>query len=295
MNKTRIPYLDFAWNPGGFGCSAGCPTCWARRQATSKGPTAPACRFCRQFAVHFHPERLEVKFSPAGRKKAAVVGVQFLGDLFDPQRDSRETYSALDACFKAPQHDYVFLTRQYELADIMLNTWRHDRINEHGRSVHDLISRSWHIGTTCTRQGDYNRAARIFGASGWQWWVSAEPLAMPLEPGESARPTCIIIGSDNRVSADCGVACIRQTVQTFEAACVPVYVKQMWMARCPCCNNTFETRNMRPSLTCECGTPVANFLESLETNPDRLPLDLRARQLPWTLTMKKEVVSEVRT
>ena len=32
MNRTGIPYLDFTWNPGGFGCSAGCPGCWARRR-----------------------------------------------------------------------------------------------------------------------------------------------------------------------------------------------------------------------------------------------------------------------
>jgi protein gp37 len=30
MNKTAIPYLDFAWNPV-TGCTYGCPECWARK------------------------------------------------------------------------------------------------------------------------------------------------------------------------------------------------------------------------------------------------------------------------
>jgi protein gp37 len=284
VNKTGIPYLDFAWNPGGFGCSHGCPTCWARRQATSTGPTAPACPDCRKFLVHFHPERLRGKLAPDARKTPAVVGVQFLGDLFDLARPDAEPLEVLDACLAGCQHTYVFLTRQYERARASMGEWYRTRIETHGRGLYDVTSRHWYVGTTCCTQEDYDRAAYLCGNTAWPWWVSMEPLTAPIVPGEAHRPRGVVIGSDNQRTADCGVGAIRTTVRAFEAVGVPVYVKQMWLWHCPNCGASLEDHHA--AWKCyQCGH---GMLTGLETNPTRFPVDLQRRDLPWTLTLKRE-------
>ena len=66
MNKTGIPYLDFGWNPGGCGCSNGCDGCWARVKVAPRVGRINDCDDCKNFRVHFHPERLG---DPAKRKK----------------------------------------------------------------------------------------------------------------------------------------------------------------------------------------------------------------------------------
>lgn len=282
MNRTGIPYLDFCWNPCGFGCSRGCHTCWARRQATSGGPTAPACPDCRRFAVHFHPERLSGKASPAGRKKPAVIGVQFLGDLFDAERPGSEMMRTLDACMSAPQHEYVFLTRQVDRCLRAVNAWTLSQasVTQAGNIVRDR----WHMGVTCTTQAAYDAAAMTMGnLYAGRWWISAEPLAGPIAPGQWHCPVGVVIGSDNMLSADCSVAAIRQTAQAFAAAGVKVYVKQMWLTWCPACGTYTESEP--PAGGCDCTNP--QWRRVLVTDPALFPAGLRMRDLPWTLTTKE--------
>lgn len=284
MNRTGIPYLDFAWNPCGFGCSHRCPTCWARRQATAGGPTSPTCQDCRQFKVHFHPERLRDKLAPTSRRKPAVVGVQFLGDLFDQRRCDNEPMAVMDACLDGCQHSYVFLTQQYARARDIMDRWYRLRIKTYGRSVYDITSRCWYVGTTCCTQDAYLHAANLHGDAAWPWWVSMEPLAEAIEPvSQAPRPKGVIIGADNQRSANCGFDAIVRTARAFEAVGVPVFIKQLWLWHCPNCRETWIT-----PCDCSCGTPASRMLFGLETDPARFPLALQMRQLPWALTIKRE-------
>jgi protein gp37 len=248
MNKTGINYLDYCWNPMGAGCSnsANCPTCWARKQAMTPGPRQPKCSDCRAFKVHFHPERLERRLSPAHVKKPAVVGVEFMGDLFDRVRLPAETRSCLEVCYHTPQHTYVFLTREYGIF--------------RARTLGVAPLPNWHIGTTCQRQSDFDRAAQAVGESGWNWWVSAEPLSGPIIPG-AHRPEGIIIGCDNDIEVHWDERRLRYTADAFREAGVKVYVKQMWVTR--------------------------GKLTRRATLPEEMPEGLRSRELPWTLTTKK--------
>lgn len=276
VNRTAIPYLDFCWNPGGFGCSHGCPTCWARRIATTGGPTAPQCPQCRQFAVHWHEDRLEGKLAPAARKKPAVVGVQFTGDLFDPVRMVGDIYAALDAMHAAPQHEYVLLTRQYERSARLLQDWS-------CRRPDGALTQKWHIGTTCQTQADYDAAAMCFAGSAWNWWVSAEPLMAPITPDACGYdlPECIILGADNQVSAPYSVEWHRSTLAVFSARGVPCYMKQLWMLRCSQCDTIREDEP--PAGGCDCLEP--RWVRFLNTDLALMPDDLFRRDLPWTLTM----------
>ncbi len=242
MNSTNIPYLEKGWNLCGFGCSKGYGGCWARAFA---GRGLSSCPDCKAFRVHFHPERLEKGFT---QKKPAVVGVQFTGDLFDPAQPVANICKVLDAAADSPQHTYVFLTQQYERAYEVLVEWTQDRAIR-GKEWLEA-SYKWYVGTTCHNQIEYDIAARIFANTGWNWWVSAEPLELSFMPGFHA-PKGIIVGSDNRSWHDCGINEIHETVEDFALEGVPVYVKQL----------------------CESGkvtTDLADF-----------PEELRIRDLPW--------------
>jgi protein gp37 len=250
MNRTGIPYLDFCWNPCGYGCSniCNCPTCWARRQATQPGPTQPTCPDCRAFKVHFHPERLEGKQAPASRKKPAVIGVAFLGDLFDKVRPPEQIESTLHAVADSPWHTFVFLTQQYERASKWASAWW----------AYNARGNGWRWGTTCKNQDQFAAASEHFGRVP-RWWVSAEPLQGPIHPGARV-PEGIIIGCDNQVAAPYNIEWVRETALAFAVAGSKAYIKQLWLPRGGC---TF-----------------------LSTNPAEFPADLRLRDLPWTLTME---------
>jgi len=107
MNRTKIEYLDWTWNPL-VGCSGvGCAVrehCWARGQAKRR---KHACDLCYSFIPHAHPERLE---EPLHVKKLSRIGVCFMGDLFC--QDYKYIFKVLDVIRKTPQHTYVLLTKQ---------------------------------------------------------------------------------------------------------------------------------------------------------------------------------------
>lgn len=283
MNKTGIPYLDFCWNPCGFGCSKGCPTCWARRQ--TKGPAAPHCPDCRAFKVHFHPERLEKSASPASRRKPAIVGVQFTGELFDPQQGGTAIEQVLDVCGKEWRHSYVFLTQQYQRARRSLLSWFNNECTVVGRNETVATVRRWHIGTTCTRIEEYVFAEKCFANSAWRWWVSAEPLHTAFRP-LGILPEGIIIGQNNQRTDACTWSTIRETASAFRDARVKVYIKQLWLWLCPTCGKR-AVENLMGHARCPiCGTAESSFRLTLLTNPTLFPADLRDRDLPWTLTTK---------
>lgn len=299
MNKTGISYLDLAWNPGGFGCSGGtggCPTCWARRQATGGGPTAPACEKCRRFEVHLHPERLG---QPAARKKPAVVGVEFLGDLFDKARPMNETLRCLEAVAAAPQHTYVFLTQQPDRAENALR-----RFYVQGR-----LPSNWFVGATIKSNAPAERRKldALLRISG-RLWLSLEPLYGPVglssvhawsrthTDSQMAAPghvECIIFGDDNRPNQPHDLDWTRATIRTLPAGGqVKVFVKQIWLWACPRCGATHDDpRGLDLGGTgdgrCPCGAAAGSFRETLVHDASLYPADLQRRDLPWTLTNEK--------
>lgn len=103
MNKTKIEWTDFTWNPV-TGCTRGCPYCYARRMARRWGDT--------DFLPTFHRDRVNPPKNPASRKKPAKIFVCSMGDLFDPLVPGEWIYSVYLAMCSAPQHTYQLLTKQ---------------------------------------------------------------------------------------------------------------------------------------------------------------------------------------
>jgi protein gp37 len=154
MQKTNIGYLTHTWNPIAMRCtpvSEACKFCWhldvADRHA--RNPCLPdAVRVARgggEFAL------LEKELdAPLRRKKPAVIGVQFMGDLChkDVHDDWFQLVVAVAAM--APQHTFIILTKR---ADRMrrlltggqaledLDVAHSMAMEEHGHHVFDLNAR----------------------------------------------------------------------------------------------------------------------------------------------------------
>lgn len=141
MNKTKIEWCSHTWNPV-TGCLHGCPYCYARAVARrfctnehgKEGLLAPCdgdCRDCQRmdgleffagnmryshgagpfpfgFFPTFYRERLEEPEKAAGHRDVFVCS---MADLFGRWVPTERIVEVLDACQRAPQHRYLFLTK----------------------------------------------------------------------------------------------------------------------------------------------------------------------------------------
>lgn len=98
MNRTKIEWCDYTWNPF-TGCKTGCWYCFARRMAT---------RFHRSFEPMFHPERLN---EPLAVKKSSRIFVCSTADLFGPWVEEEAQRRILEICAAAIWHTFLFLTK----------------------------------------------------------------------------------------------------------------------------------------------------------------------------------------
>ena len=123
MNKTNIEYLTHTWNPLAMRCtpvSPGCQNCWhivmadrlaqnpkinPEHRAAYAGITGPVLK----------PDELNAPFK---LKKPAVIGVQFMGDLFHPVVKLDFVASIIRVVQKCPQHTFIILTKKTEQLDM---------------------------------------------------------------------------------------------------------------------------------------------------------------------------------
>lgn len=193
MLKTKIEWCDSTWNPV-TGCRNGCEYCYARRIAerfspydlprlTGAGilkginvldtPIITACRdgkdrICAYpygFEPTLHRYRL---IQPQKWHEPKTIFVCSMADLFGDWVPDGWINEVFEACEKAPQHRYLFLTKNPE---------RYCK-NTYGYGV-PLGENMWY-GTSVTKKGDIHRFNNL-PAFGNQF-VSMEPLLEDLEP-----------------------------------------------------------------------------------------------------------------
>lgn len=117
MNKTSIEYLDLTWNPVAMRCtpvSEGCAHCWHLRMAKRLAAN-PVFSDERRMAYRgdVFPMLIDDELgAPLRRKKSAVIGVQFMGDLMHPDVDAWDLYRIFGVMDTAPQHKFLVLTKR---------------------------------------------------------------------------------------------------------------------------------------------------------------------------------------
>jgi protein gp37 len=135
MNKTKIEWCDSTWNPV-TGCLHDCEYCYARKIANRFGghmdhdykgedkkihelkealvfynPEARKAPYPFDFEPTFHKYRLD---EPARKTKGQNIFVCSMADLFGDWVPGEWIRKVFAACEKAPQHNYLFLTKNPE-------------------------------------------------------------------------------------------------------------------------------------------------------------------------------------
>ncbi len=178
MNKTKIEWCDYTFNPV-TGCLHGCSYCYARRIAERFHNHEANCTpvyghrgcynssdgipFPAGFAPTFYHNHLE---EPQRVKKSQKIFVVSMGDLFGNWVPDEWIQQVFDACAKAPQHKYLFLTKNGEKYSQMM---RNDEFPN---------GDNFWFGNTITSQSDFK----------WAWakhhFYSIEPLLSPIDLNE---------------------------------------------------------------------------------------------------------------
>lgn len=225
MEKTRIDWADSTFNPV-TGCNHGCEYCYARSIATRFGGRAlnvlhvldePFIKDGKKqpypfgFVPTFHRYRLNEYEKKSGRN----IFVCSMADLFGEWVPDEWLQEIFTACRKAPQHNYLFLTK---------NPMRLFQMKYTGNLP--LDKNMWY-GSSYTNRGMKYECDSKTG----NWFLSIEPLLEDLGNmrWESNRPGWVIIGAEtgrrkNKVTPK------RKWVENIVNQCrqyeIPVFMKQ---------------------------------------------------------------------
>jgi protein gp37 len=154
MNKTKIEWADYTWNPV-TGCKHGCPYCYARK--TAENPFYRRA-FPYKFEPHFYPERLN---EPIKVKKPQTIFVCSMADLFGEWVPDMWIELIFAEIQKAKQHTYIFLTK---------NPKRYLKIPG------TYFSKNLWFGATVTGMSDTQRICDLQKLPFGNKFVSFEPL-----------------------------------------------------------------------------------------------------------------------
>lgn len=198
--RTKIDWCDATWNPV-TGCLHGCEYCYARKIADRFGSkqmpiftdfpvlnepvrctdtyaymreagisTGKVQPYPFDFTPTFHRYKLE---EPKKWSKPRVIFVCSMADLFGEWVPDEWIVEVLNACRRAPQHKYLFLTK---------NPRRYDDLEDKDL-ITDKDTNFWLGSTTAIVTQDllhYNRALHTF--------QSCEPMLAPWPPAGAPNP-----------------------------------------------------------------------------------------------------------
>jgi protein gp37 len=209
MNKTRIEWADYTWNPV-TGCLHGCSYCYANRQAARFSGYDPCynasfdfeagCHTIKKvmkkrdadgkvrtapypfgFEPTFHSYKLD---EPVRKKAGATIFVCSMADLFGEWVPDEWIKSVFTACEAAPQHTYMFLTK---------NPGRYLMLAYRGALPQ---GENYWWGATITNQSEYDSKgiALLNLPESHRTFFSIEPIHEPIEMG--LMPNWIITGAE---------------------------------------------------------------------------------------------------
>jgi protein gp37 len=121
MEKSKIDWCDSSWNPVS-GCLHECRYCYARGIATRFGGNALSIPHVldepfvangktKPYPFGFTPTFHKYRLNEYAKKKGRNIFVCSMADLFGSWVPDDWKIEVLEACYKAPQHSYLFLTK----------------------------------------------------------------------------------------------------------------------------------------------------------------------------------------
>jgi protein gp37 len=232
MQKTKIEYLTYTWNPIAMRCSPvspGCKHCWHLSMANRlKGN--PSIAQCYRDAYAGVPPslRTEELDAPLRLREPARIGVQFMGDLFHEAVHDEWVHLVVAIASMAPQHRFLFLTKRPERARALLSgddaldhlecaqslafeEYGHHVYDTHARRRDDGLATAWMfseglppnicLGVSVERPDQLWRVEELLKIPAAVRWVSYEPALGMVDLDRWLGPVNPALGPDG---ADCG-------------------------------------------------------------------------------------------
>jgi protein gp37 len=197
VNKTRIEWCDFTWNPV-VGCTHGCPYCYARRMAR---------RFWGD--TTFRPRWADKNFARKMPKQPSRIFVNSMSDPADWEQ--AWTMTVLARIREHPEHRFLFLTKR---------PWVYHR---------DQYPENCWLGVTATTEEEVKRRQQMLTLSNQERlrFLSIEPIAERISPTLIDRETIrwLIVGAEtgNRRGK---VVPRREWIEALRTCGVPVFEKE---------------------------------------------------------------------
>ena len=179
MDNTKIDWADMSWNPV-TGCRHGCPYCYARRIAerfSGKKVLKYGVRTVLEEPVYINGKIAPYPFGfmptlhryrlgePARKQRPRNIFVCSMADLFGNWVPTHWIKEVLDACLAAPQHNYMFLTK---------NPQRYVELDK--LALLPRLDNFWY-GTTVMDGGE-----PFFTSGDFKTFYSIEPMMGPIFP-----------------------------------------------------------------------------------------------------------------
>lgn len=187
MNKTKIDWCDSTWNPV-TGCLHGCEYCYARRIAERFGgkqkyanifeenePVTGADGRALAYPHSFSPTLLRYHLNDYIGKQGRNIFVCSMADLFGDWVPDSWIEEVFAACEKAPQHNYLFLTK---------NPKRYVELQDNKMLI--AKDNMWY-GATATDEKSLKEVKNAFGEMKAQYktFLSIEPILEDISVSDS--------------------------------------------------------------------------------------------------------------
>lgn len=241
-SKTKIDWADATWNPV-TGCLHGCEYCYARRIAERFGSNQMPIftdypvldkpvrsvgfdgekiqPYPFDFTPTFHRYKLD---TPHHWKKPRTIFVCSMADLFGDWVPDEWIKEVFAACEKAPQHRYLFLTK---------NGKRYKELYEKG--IMPMGMHAWNkwFGCTVEKETDEFFFNNLYGNGiDHQGFLSIEPMLSDFEPGvidqDATGIKWVIVGAETgnrkgKISPQ--KVWVEHIAQTCKASGIPLFMK----------------------------------------------------------------------
>lgn len=222
MNNTKIDWCDSTWNPV-TGCLHGCEYCYARGIANRFGGnfTMSRCSEHGFLELYSRPDNpYPDKFSPTFHryrlndyidKKGRNIFVCSMADLFGEWVPDSWIEEVFRACEKAPQHNYLFLTK---------NLKRYEKVLD--RYMPPNMWFGW------SQTGPMGDKCNFLTHHSIKTFISIEPLLEPFKEFNIKGVEWVIIGAETGRRKDKVIPkreWVEEIVESCKKKSIPVFMK----------------------------------------------------------------------
>ena len=197
INRTKIEYVDFTWNPI-TGCLNNCDYCYARKIAK---------RFWKDFKPRFHRGRLN---EPKKVKTPSLIFADSMSDFWGRGVKQKWRDAVYETMKKTPQHIYLLLTK----------------MPQHITDAKKIPENVW-VGVSVSYFKDRWRVLQLVSKKQSRIFVSVEPILQDIVSEAIYLTNWIILGGLTGVKKPFkpNEETVREIISNCDRLKIPLFIK----------------------------------------------------------------------